>query len=290
MRGLRQWAAATGALTTALLLLLLLPMAPPAAAGGPASALLVSPTSRRTASLYGTDEKYALMEKLVAQTGSERGGRREEAPDWGAEGTWMNQVGDMVTVSWMLPDARPWRTDRLYASTPDTKDVWIHTRLNIPRNDASSDVGGWHRAKQSEELRALLRGLGLLRTPPGSPQESAATSTDAPAGAGASPGGATTGGTTTGAHATADTPDLLDRAGWAIPALALGLLLGSEGAALRRRRATARHEPAPPREPRQELLDQEGELSWRAHSVPRSRSGRSRAAWARVDRVTVRQR
>ncbi|MFI1507849.1 hypothetical protein [Streptomyces sp. NPDC020597] len=247
MRGLRQWAAATGALTAALLLLLV--MAPPAAAGGPASALLVSPTSRRTASLYGTDEKYALMEKLVAQTGSERGVSREEAPDWGAEATWMNQIGDMVTVSWMLPDARPWRTDRLYASTPDTKDVWIHTTLNVAQDALSSGVGGWHRAKQSEELRALLRGLGLLRTPPGAPRD-AATPTAAPPESGA---GAV--GTTTRARATTDTPDLLDRAGWAIPALALGLFLGSEGAALRRRRASAPHEQAPPREPRRELLD-----------------------------------
>ena len=59
MRGLRQLAATAGVLTTTLALLLL--GAPPSAAGGPTSVLLVSPTSRRTASLYATDKQYDLL-------------------------------------------------------------------------------------------------------------------------------------------------------------------------------------------------------------------------------------
>ncbi|MDQ0681371.1 hypothetical protein QFZ56_000334 [Streptomyces achromogenes] len=247
MRGLRQLAATTGALTTALVLLLL--MAPPSAAGGPGSVLLVSPTSRRTASSYGTDEVYTRMEELLPQAGSELDERAEEAPDRGAEDTWMEQVRDMVTVSWMLPDSRPWRTDEVYTSASGTEDIWIHTTLELPQDTASSGVGGWHRAKRSAELRALLDGLGVLRAAAGEPQETAATA-DALPETGAGPGG-----TATDAPATAGPPDLIDRAGWAIPALALGLLLGFEGATLRRRRAAARHGSAPPREPRQELLD-----------------------------------
>ncbi|WP_328435718.1 hypothetical protein [Streptomyces sp. NBC_00425] len=246
MRGLRQLAAATGALTTALVLLLL--TAPPSAAGGPASVLLVSPTSSRTASLYGTAEDYARLEGLLPQTGDELGERPEEAPDRGAEDTWMDQVRDLVTVSWMLPDTRPWRTDQLYTFASGTKDIWVHTTLDVPQETTSSGVGGWHKAQRSEELRALLDGLGVLRAASGEPRESVA-------GAGALPeSGVGAGATATDPRATADPPDLIDRAGWAAPALALGLLLGFEGAALRRRVA-ARHGSALLREPRQELLD-----------------------------------
>ncbi|AVV47142.1 hypothetical protein PYK79_19265 [Streptomyces sp. ID05-04B] len=247
MRRLRQLASATGALTTALVLLVL--AAPPSAAGGPGSVLLVSPTSRRTASSYGTDRTYARLEELLPQAGSELDERPAQAPDRGAEDTWMEQVRDMVTVSWTLPDSRPWRTDDLYTSVSGTEDIWIHTTLQLPQDTASSGVGGWHRAKRSEELRALLDGLGVLRAASGEPQ-GAAASADALADTGVGVGG-----TAADPRATTDPPGLIDRARWVVPALALGLLLGFEGATLRRRRSAARHGPAPSREPRQELLD-----------------------------------
>ncbi|MEU1193482.1 hypothetical protein [Streptomyces sp. NPDC005859] len=247
MRGLRQLAAAAGALMTTLALLLL--GAPPSAAGGPTSVLLVSPTSQRTGSLYGTEKEYELLQRLLARAGSEFDGNREEAPDWGAEDTWGEQVRDMVTVTWMLPDARPWRTDQLYTAAPDTKDIWIHTTLNLEEDTAASGAGAWHKAKQSEELRALLHGLGVLGPASGRPQ-GATPSVDALSEAGVGPGE-----TATDARATADAPDLTDRARWAIPALALGLLLGSGGTTLLLRRAAGRHESGPPPERRQELLD-----------------------------------
>lgn len=84
MRGLRQLAAAVGALMTALALLLL--GAPPSAAGGPTSVLLVSPTSQRTASLYATEKQYDLLVRLLAPTGSALDANGEEAPEW-ARGT-----------------------------------------------------------------------------------------------------------------------------------------------------------------------------------------------------------
>ncbi|MEH0635917.1 hypothetical protein QBA35_21740 [Streptomyces bottropensis] len=247
MRGKRQLAAALGALLTALALLLL--GAPPSAAGGPTSVLLVSPTSHRTASLYGTTKQYDLLARLLVPAGSALDESREKAPDWGPEGTWGGQVGDMVTVTWMSHDVTAWRVDRLYMSAPDTKDVWIYTGLQTAEDTAASGEGVWHKAKQSEELRELLRGLGVL----GEPSDGAVQGTssdDALTGSGTEPGG-----TVTGTRAASDASGPADRARWAIPALALGLLLGSGGATLVLRRAAARHESGPPREPRQELLD-----------------------------------
>ncbi|MDX2553887.1 hypothetical protein [Streptomyces stelliscabiei] len=240
-------AAALGASLAALALLLL--GAPPSAAGGPTSVLLVSPTSHRTASLYGSGKQYDLLVRLLVPAGSALDGSREKAPDWGPEGTWGGQVGDMVTVTWMSHEVTAWRVDRLYMSAPDTKDVWIYTGLETAEDAATAGEGVWHKAKQSEELRALLRGLGVL----GEPSDGAVQGTssdDALTGSGTE-----TGGTVTGTRAAADASGPAGHARWAIPALALGLLLGSGGATLLLRRAAARHESGPPREPRQELLD-----------------------------------
>ncbi|WP_319055642.1 hypothetical protein [Streptomyces europaeiscabiei] len=248
MRGLRQLAAAVGTLTTALALLLL--GAPPSAAGGPTSVLLVSPTSQRTASLYGTEKQYDLLVRLLAPTGSALDANGEEAPEWARGDTAGEQISEMVTVTWMIHDVTPWRVDQLYTASPDTKDVWIHTDLDIAKDTGASDDGVWNKAKQSEELRALLQGLGVLGEASGSPEQGEASSPDALSGARVDAVE-----TAVDAPAGADAPDLTDRARWAIPALALGLLLGSGGAMLLLRRAAARHESGPPREPRQELLD-----------------------------------
>lgn len=71
---------------------LLLLGAGPSAAGGPTSVLLASPTSQRTASLYGTHEEYGRLGKLLAPAGSELDRSREEAPEWGEEGIWGEQI------------------------------------------------------------------------------------------------------------------------------------------------------------------------------------------------------
>ncbi|GAQ60883.1 hypothetical protein [Streptomyces scabiei] len=241
MHGLRRLTAVAGALLTALALLLL--GAPPATAGGPSSVLLVSPTSQRTASLYGTEKRYDLLERLLAPVGSALDGSREKAPDWGPEDTWGDQVGDMVTVMW-LSHERPWRVDRLFLSAPDTKDVWILTDLETTENTAASGDGVWHKAKESEELRALLRGLGVLGGASGGAGRTT-NSAEELVGVGADPDEQGT-----GARAAADASE---QARWAISALVLGLVLGSGGATLLLRRAAARHGSGPPR--RQELLD-----------------------------------
>ncbi|MFM9588990.1 hypothetical protein ACKI1J_06980 [Streptomyces scabiei] len=244
MHGLRRLTAVAGALLTALALLL--PGAPPAAAGGPTSVLLVSPTSRRTASLYGTEKRYDLLERLLARFGSALDGSREKAPDWGPEDTWGDQVGDMVTVMW-LSHERTWRVDRLFLSAPDTKDVWILTNLETTETPAAAGDDVWHKAKESEELRALLRGLGVLA---GAPGGAGPTTNSAEELIGVGPDAGERG---TGARAAADTPESAEPARWAISALVLGLVLGSGGATLLLRRAAARHGSGPPR--RQELLD-----------------------------------
>ncbi|WP_200301894.1 hypothetical protein [Streptomyces adelaidensis] len=247
MRGLRQLTAMVGALLTALALLLL--GAPPSAAGGPTSVLLASPTDQRTASLYGTQEEYGRLEQLLA-AGSELGRSREEPPEWGEEEIW-EKVTDMVNVTWMVHDVTPWRVDRVYAGVPDSGDIWIHTTLDVGEDTAASDSGVWHRAKQPEWLRNLLTGLGVMGQAPGSPARG-----ELPSAGSSAEARADTGGTTTDDSAanTSDPTGLTDRARWAIPALGLGLLLGS-GATLLLRRAAARRESGPPGEPRQALID-----------------------------------
>ncbi|MFE7762677.1 hypothetical protein [Streptomyces sp. NPDC057438] len=193
-------------------------------------------------------KRYDLLVRLLVPVGSALDGNREKAPDWGPEDTWGEQVGDMVTVMW-LSHERPWRVDRLYLSAPDTKDVWIHTDVETAEDTAASGDGVWHKAKESEELRALLRGLGVLGETSGAAGLGAASAEEL-TGVGADPGE-----TAAGARAAADAPDPAEQARWAIPALALGLVVGSGGATLLLRRVAARHGSGPPRGPRQELLD-----------------------------------
>lgn len=254
MRGLRQLAAAVGALLTAWVLVLL--GAPPSAAGGPTSVLLVSPTSQRTASLYGTREEYGDLESFLAPAGGELDRSREEAPEWGREEIGGERIGDMVSVTWMLHDVTPWRLDRVYTAAPDTKDIWIHTTLITGEEVLGAPGAGvWHRAKQPDQLRRLLTGLEILGATPGDPGPGALVRDEPSAGHATGGTAAGSAGTAADVRAATDAPGAADRAHWAIPALALGLLLGSGGATLLLRRAAGRNGSGPPREPRQELLD-----------------------------------
>ncbi|MFF6782062.1 hypothetical protein [Streptomyces sp. NPDC012510] len=249
MRGLRQLTAMAGVLLTAFALLLL--GAPPSAAGGPTSVLLASPTAQRTASLYGTQEDYGRLEKLLVPAGGELDGSREKTPEWGQEDIWGERIVDMVSVTWMIHDVTPWRLDRVYTAPPDTRDIWIHTMVSTGEEPlGTAGAGVWHKAKQPERLRELLSDLNVLGTAPRDLKGSAPLSGDSPAEVRAG-----TDGTTADARATASTPGLAGRAQWAISALALGLLLGSGGAVLLLRRAAARRESGPPRGPRQQVID-----------------------------------
>ncbi|WP_215448636.1 hypothetical protein [Streptomyces sp. ATCC 21386] len=254
MRGPRQLTATVGGLLTAFALVLL--EAQPSAAGGPTSVLLVSPTSQRTASLYGTQEEYGDLEKLLARAGGELDQGREEAPRWGREDIWGERISDMVSVTWMIHDVTPWRLDRVYTAAPDTKDIWIHTTLVAGEEDPGAEgVGVWHRAKQPDQLRKLLNGLGVRGAAPGAPALGNPVRDEPLSGEAAGGTAPDSAGTAADARAAATAPDLADHAHWAIPALALGLLAGSGGATLLLRRAAARNGSGPPREPRQELLD-----------------------------------
>ncbi|MBD9723062.1 hypothetical protein [Streptomyces caniscabiei] len=256
MRGPRQLTAAMGALLTALALVLL--GAPPSAAGGPTSVLLVSPTSQRTASLYGTHEEYDDLERLLARAGGELDRSREKAPEWGREEIWGERIGGIVSVTWMLHDVTPWRLDRVYTAAPDTKGIWIHTTLLTGEEPSGSPGAGvWHRAKQPDQLRRLLSGLEIVGPTrsdpaPGAPEQDEPPAGDATAGTAGASG---TAGAAAEVRSAAGPPGPADGAHWAIPALALGLLLGAGGATALLRRAAARNGSGPPREPRQELLD-----------------------------------
>jgi hypothetical protein len=223
MRGSRQLAAVVSALMTAFALVLL--GAPPSAAGGPTSVLLASSTSERTASLYHTEEAYGRLEKLLAPAGRELDQSREEEPHWGQK--WKQEPSDSVTATWMAHDISPWRVDRVFLAVPDSREVWIHTTLTPEDAAASSDPGVWHKAEAPEAVRALLTGLGVTGHPSDSPAQTEPPSTKA------------------------SEPSPWDRAWWAIPALLLGLALGS-GATLLLRHVAARTESGPPR---QELID-----------------------------------
>lgn len=254
MRGLRQLTAAVGALLGAFALVLL--GSPPSVAGGPTSVLLVSPTSQRTASLYGTQREYGDLERLLAPAGSELDRSREEAPKWGREEIWGEQISDMVSVTWMVHDVTPWRLDRVYTAAPDTKDIWIHTTLITGEETSGAPGDGvWHRAKQPDQLGKLLTGLEILGAAPGDPDSGALVRDEPPSSDATGGPAAGAAGTSAEVRAATGTPGLADRAHWAIPALAVGLLLGSGGATLLLRRAAARNGSGPPQGPRQELLD-----------------------------------
>ncbi|MCL6734179.1 hypothetical protein [Streptomyces neyagawaensis] len=255
MRGPRRPAATMGALLTALLtgFGLVLLGAPPSAAGGPTSVLLASPTSQRTASLYGTDKAYVRLHELMDPAASGSGGGRGEPPM--SEEEMAEAPTDMINVTWMIHDVSPWRVDQVYPTLPDTKDVWIHTTVSVGAmgTDANEERGGaWHKAKDSQELRQVLTWLGVLGTEPDGtrsdgPGRSELPSLGSSAGARADSGAATADGTRAGK------PGLADQARWAIPALVLGLALGSTVTVLLRR-AAARREAGGPG-PRQQLLD-----------------------------------
>lgn len=143
----RELTALTGALTTALALLLW-GAASPASAGGPTSVLLVSPESTETAALYYSDEEYGELEQLLGTPGK---GTRDKPPEAGLT------AARQINVTWMVHDVTPWRLDRVYPAHKGPH-VWIHTSANLD----STTNGTWHRAEHPSQLRALLKGLGLM--------------------------------------------------------------------------------------------------------------------------------
>ncbi|MFF3845114.1 hypothetical protein [Streptomyces sp. NPDC002328] len=242
MRRLRELIALLGALAAAFAGVVL--GAAPAAAGGPTSVLLASPTSQETASLYGTENDYGRLERLLhASGGSSGGGAAPPKPE--------EMTGHMVNVTWLAHDVHPWRVDRVYRLAPADRGIWIHTSIE------ASSAGVWHRAKDDGQLRALLTELGVMGAPAsgefgGLPAATAEESAAGAAQASSEPSAGEDGPVTRSAGA-AD-PALGANWWWAIPGLGLGLALGF-GSALLTRRAAAPEGSGPPHEPRQELID-----------------------------------
>ncbi|MGW0819829.1 hypothetical protein [Streptomyces sp. NPDC002845] len=253
MRRLRELAALIGVSVTALALVLL--GAAPSTAGGPTSVLLASPTSAQTASLYTTDKEYSLLQNLLGTPGEsldvdgDNFVGEERPPENHGD------AGHMINVTWLIHDVEPWRHDQVYTSVPKTKTIWILTTTS-PRGNSNAV---WHQAERPAELRDLLTELGVMGRSSGDTSAgtddgnlsgnepaagSAAGSADQAQDQGQPPAEAATVRTDTGTDWW-----------WGIPpALAFGVALGSCGTLLIRRAAT-RHQPGPPREPRQELLD-----------------------------------
>lgn len=123
-----------------------------AQAGGPTSVLIVAPGSTATA-LYHTDPEYQELSRLV---GTESAPRERAQPAF-ARGE--HDDGPSVTLTWLIHDARVWRTDRIYYEA--VGGPWITTTLT-GADFALDTYAGWHTASDSERLLSLLDELGVL--------------------------------------------------------------------------------------------------------------------------------
>lgn len=152
---------------TILLGLLLAPLllaAAPAQAGGPTSVLIVAPGSTATA-LYHTDPAYQELSRLVGtefthQEGAQPASARDSHDD-----------GPSVTLTWLIHDARVWRTDRIYYEAPGGP--WITTTLT-GADFALETHAGWHTAEDPERLSNLLAELGVVDPAPATDAATAA--------------------------------------------------------------------------------------------------------------------
>jgi hypothetical protein len=144
----------------------LLLAAPPALAGGPTSALLVSPSAQRTASLYTTDADYALLLGAVGENPT----ADKQAP---------NPHGDpdanVVNITWLIHDVQVWRVDRVFLDVDGGP--WVETM--IARNETTRfyESGVVHRPNDQTGLLRVLGNLGLAgdlparKTPPPAPAQ-----------------------------------------------------------------------------------------------------------------------
>ncbi|WP_330459410.1 hypothetical protein OIB37_22580 [Streptomyces sp. NBC_00820] len=137
----------TGAL--AALLALLLWGASSAVAGGPTSVLVGSPESEKATALYFSDQRYEQLQRLLGPV--DKGVRKPPMEAGMASARQIN-------VTWLVHDMSPWRIDRVFPLKSKPYAVWIHTAAH----PAESPNGYWHRAEHPDQLRTLLKELGLM--------------------------------------------------------------------------------------------------------------------------------
>ena len=119
----------------------------PAAAGGPTSALLVSPQSGVTSSLYYKQAEYQQLSDAVRGTA---------AP---GEGFAEHYRGPGVRITWLIHDVTVWRTDEVYLQADGGP--LIATR----ENDGGAGLPEqqiWHRSADPAKLVQLLGSLRLI--------------------------------------------------------------------------------------------------------------------------------
>ncbi|MEU8569133.1 hypothetical protein AB0C51_12350 [Streptomyces pathocidini] len=231
------------ACTAATALAALLTASPPAAAGGPTTVLITSQTTEEAAALLTDTERYRQLEQLLGPATAERAGDGRAEPALDGRG---KAAGRHIGVSWMSQDVSVWRTDTVY---PDAEagEVWIRT---VPRpspgprpggpsaRPGSPDQGFWHPAEKPDDLRALLKDLGVMGEeraragrPPG--RTAAGEGRAVPAAVGSESGGPAW--------------------WWGVPGFAVGMGIGCGGTLLMRRwlSRSSLDEPGP----RQHLLD-----------------------------------
>jgi hypothetical protein len=145
-------------------------------AGGPTSVLMTNPNLGRATALHVQNPDY---DRLYAAVGEEVTG--PEQPPTGVGSS------DEVRLTWLIHDMQIWRIDRVHL-TPDDG-IWLETVINFTDSgDVFDRPARWHRPKDGHTLTVLLSTAGLLvagpapstaSDPGGSPQLTEAASAPA---------------------------------------------------------------------------------------------------------------
>lgn len=203
----------------------------PAQAGGPTSAILVSPSTGRTAALYYSDAEYDRLSTAL-------GGYQPAADPTIENPNLLTAPGSgSITVTWLIHDVSVWRIDRIFFT--DSAGPLIVTQESMDGRDpgdgmypggTGNDTAVWHRPPDPQELQTLLAELGL--TGPGQ-QRMTVDGAAAPVAAEADSAGAGSAGAVTDvetvATAASEPVDPADRAGvvwwWVLGGLLAGVVL-----------------------------------------------------------------
>lgn len=195
----------------------------PAHAGGPTSVLLVSPGIQQATALYIGQPRYQQLDSVLHSGPSQQSHRIEPGP--------------FIVATWMIHDASIWRIDRIFMDAPGGP--WIATEdvtegQHTYAGPEVSATAAWHKSADPEQLRGLLKTLGLYKTPKTAAPGPAAADPSQPAPAPAK------------APAVKE-PGVAANWWWALPGLLIGALLTLAAGRL--------NQPRGPYETKQELFD-----------------------------------